>query len=177
VSALTKTALERPRQSVTDTLAASCAVVFIIILAIAAYWDPAIRVLHVFEAVPYAAAAALVLRQRKFGYALGAASGAFWLWTAGTLTTFVRNGFERLGMLLRTGRVDRPDVLIAAPAACATAGLVIFCVWGYLRLRNRSWSDVALFVGTLVLVAGFFIVIFAAFAPQFLGMFKRLVGS
>src|SRR4029079_11612391 len=102
------------------------------------------------------------------------AGGAFWMWTAGTLTTFVRNGFERLGMLLRTGRVDRPDVLIAAPAACATAGLVIFCVWGYLRLRNRSWSDVALFVGTLVLVAGFFIVIFAAFAPQFLGMFKRL---
>ena len=53
---------------------------------------------------------------------LGAASGAFWLWMAGTLTTFVRNGFERVAMLLRTGRVDRPDILIAAPAAFVTGG-------------------------------------------------------
>jgi hypothetical protein len=158
-----------------DVLAAACAAVFVVILGIAAYWDRSIRVLHVFESVPYVIAAVLCLRQHKSGYILGTAGGAFWLWTAGTLTTFVRNGFERLGMLLRTGRVDRPDILIAAPAACAAGGLVLFSLWGYARTRNKSWSDLGLFLAATGIVAGFFIAIFAAFAPQYLGIFTRLV--
>ena len=90
------------------------------------------------------------------------------------LTTFVRNGFERLSMLLRTGHVDRPDILIAAPAALVTSGLVVFSLWGYFRLRDKSWSDSGLFVAATALVASFFVAIFAAFAPQYLGMFKPI---
>jgi hypothetical protein len=162
--------------NVIDAIAAICAVAFVAILAIAAYWDPSIRVLHTFEAIPYLVAAVLCLRRHKAGYLLGAASGIFWLWMAGTLTTFVRNGSERLAILLRTGHVDRPDVLIAAPAAIFTAGLAIFSLWGYGRLRNKSWTDIGLFVGASAGVAVFFIAIFAVFAPQYLGMFRRLVG-
>jgi hypothetical protein len=137
----------------------------------------AISVLHAFESLPYLAAAVLCARRQKFGYMLGVASGGFWLWMAGTLTTFVRNGFERVTMLLRTGHVDRPDILIAAPAACVTGGLVLFSLWGYSRVRAKSWLDVGLFVAALALVAGFFVGIFAAFAPQYLGMFQHLLGS
>jgi hypothetical protein len=158
--------MQTPNRNTIDTLAAACAVGFIIILGIAAYWDRTIRVLHVFESLPYIVAAVLCLRQRKFGYLLGASAGAFWLWTAATLTTFVLNGFERVLMLLRTGHVDRPDILIAAPAALVTSGLVIFSLWGYFRLRNKSWRDLGLFVAAMALVAGFFVAIFAAFAPQ-----------
>src|SRR5207248_11739062 len=132
------------------------------------------RVLHVFEALPFALAAALCLRGRKAGYMLGVAAGGFWLWTAGTLTTFVRNGFERVSMLLSTGHVDRPDILIAAPAALVTGGLVIFSVWGYVRLRDKSVSDIGGFAAALALIAGYFVAIFAIFAPQYLGMFTRL---
>jgi hypothetical protein len=172
------TAGDSPKRGNTiDTLAAVCATAFIVVLVIAAYWDRTIRVLHVFESLPFAAAAALCLRQWKFGYMLGAAAGAFWLWTAGTLTTFVRNGFERVSMLLHTGHVDRPDVLIAAPAALVTGGLVIFSLWGYSRLRNRSWSDLGLFVVAMVLVASFFCAIFAVFAPQYLNMFRPIFGN
>lgn len=160
-----------------DALAAGCAAAFIVILGIAAYWDRTIRVLHVFESLPFIVAALLCLRQQKFGYILGAATGAFWLWMAGTLTTFVRNGFERVAMLLRTGHVDRLDILIAAPAACVTGGLVIFSLWGYSRARNKTWSDLGLFVATMGAVAGFFVAIFSAFAPQYLGMFKHIFGS
>ena len=160
-----------------ERLAAVCATAFIVILGITAYWDPTIRVLHVFESLPYVVAAALCLRQRKFGYMLGASAGAFWLWTAGTLTTFVRNGFERVSMLLLTGHVDRPDVFIAAPAALVTGGLVILSLWGYSRLRNKSWSDLFLFMAATGLVAGFFVAIFAAFAPQYLNMFRPLFGN
>src|SRR6266567_7541890 len=127
--------MKSPNRNAIDRLAAVCAAAFIVILGISAYWDRSIRVLHVFESLPYVVAAALCLRQIKFGYILGAAAGAFWLWTAGMLTTFVRNGFERIPMLLRTGRVDRPDILIAVPAALVTGGLLIFSLWGYFRLR------------------------------------------
>jgi hypothetical protein len=77
-----------------DVIAAICAAAFIAVLAVSAYWDRGIRVLHVFESLPYLLAAVLCLRRKKLGYALGVASGVFWLWTAGFLTTFIRNGFE-----------------------------------------------------------------------------------
>ena len=159
-----------------DLLAAGCSVAFVVILGIAAYWDRTIRVLHAFEALPFVVAAVLSLRQHKLGYILGVVSGAFWLWMAGMLTTFVRNGFERVAMLLRTGHVDRPDVLIAAPAACATGGLLLFSLLAYFRGRSRSWSDLGVFAGALALVAGFFVAIFAAFAPQYLRMFGGIFG-
>jgi hypothetical protein len=163
----------RPGHAI-DAVAAGCAIALIVILGISAYWDRTIRVLHVFESLPYIVAAVLCLRQHKFGYMLGAASGALWLWTAGGLTTFVRNGFERVAMLLRTGHVDRLDILIAAPAAAVTAGLLLFSLWGYSRTRNKSWSDMGGFVVATGVVAGFFVAIFAAFAPQYLGMFRHL---
>ena len=167
---------QRPGHAI-DALAAGCAAAFIVILGIAAYWDRTIRVLHVFESLPFIVAALLCLRQHKVGYMLGAASGAFWLWMAGTLTTFVRNGFERVAMLLRTGHVDRPEILIAEPAACVTGGLVFFSLWGYSRARNKTWSDLGLFAAATVAVAGFFVAIFAALGPQYLGMFKHLFGA
>src|SRR5260221_3190021 len=61
----------------TDCAVVVCSTVFIVILGVAAYWDPTIRVLHVFEAVPYGATAVLCLRRNRFGYPLGVASGAF----------------------------------------------------------------------------------------------------
>lgn len=158
----------------TDVLIAIFAFGFVVVLALAAYWDPTIRVLHAFEALPYLAAAFLCLRAVRFGYPLGAVSGGFWLWTASFLTTFVRNGFERLSMLIRTGHVDRPDILIAAPAAIATGGLLLFSLAGYVQLRDKSPRDIMLFIAALILVPAFFIAIFAAFAPQYLGMFRRL---
>ncbi|MGE5832867.1 MAG: hypothetical protein ACM4AI_00175 [Acidobacteriota bacterium] len=117
-----------------DKLAAACGAMFIVVLAIAAYWDPSIRVLHAFEALP--------------------------------LTTFVRNGFERVAMLVTTGHVDRWDQFIAAPAALSTGGLVLFSVWGYSRVRPKRPADLALFVAVLVLVAAFFVGIFWLFTPQ-----------
>jgi hypothetical protein len=158
-----------------DKLAAACAAMFIVVLAIAAYWDPSIRVLHVFEAIPYGLASVLCLRQRKVGYLLGAASGAFWLWMAGMLTTFVRNGFERVAMLVTTGHVDRWDQFIAAPAALSTGGLVLFSVWGYSRVRPKRSADLGLFVAILILVAAFFVTIFWLFTPRYLALFGRWV--
>jgi hypothetical protein len=152
-----------------------CAACFILVLGISAYWDPSIRVLHVFEALPYGLAAVQCIRQRKTGYILGAASGGFWLWLAGTQTSFVRNGFERVAMLITTGHVDRWDQFIAAPAAVAAGGLVVFSLWGYWRLPTKSPVDLVRFGSALATVALFFAVIFWLFAPRYLMLFQRLI--
>jgi len=156
--------------------AAVCAAVFIAVLAISAYWDPTIRTLHVFEAIPYLAAGLLCLRRNRSGYALGVVSGAFWVWMAGFLTTFVRNGFQQLAILVRTGSVPRLDVLIAAPAALATTGLAIFSLASYLRLPNKSWRDAGVLAVALVAVPAFFLAIFKLFAPRYLAIFQRVFG-
>jgi hypothetical protein len=162
-------------ERVVGWLIVASSTLFIAALALSAYWDPTIRVLHAFEAVPYLLAAVLSLRGRKIGYALGVASGAFWLWLAGWLVTFVRNGFETLALSLRTGRLLRPDILIAVPAAVAAAGLVVFSLVGYLRLRNKSWRDLGAFAAAFVVVPAFFIGILAAFAPRFLAPLRHLL--
>jgi hypothetical protein len=162
------------RATLVDRLAAGCAAIFVVVLAISAYWDASIRVLHVFEALPYACAAVLCLRRHKLGYLLGVASGGFWLFTAGTLTTFVRNGFERLVMLATTGRVDRWDQFIAAPAALSTGGLMVFSLWGYSRLRTKAPRDLALFFFVLLTVIAFFVALFWLFAPRYLALFQRV---
>jgi hypothetical protein len=157
-------------------LIVASSVLFVTILALAAYWDPTIRVLHTVEAAPYVLAAVLAVRRSKLGYAIGVASGAFWLWLAGSLVTFVRNGFDTLVVLLRTGRMVRPDILIAVPAAAGAAGLVVFSLAGYFRLRDKSWRDVGMFGAAFVVVPVFFVAIFAAFAPRFLAPLGHLIG-
>src|SRR5215216_5461267 len=125
----------------TDITIAFCCLAFIGVLLVTAYWDPSIRLLHALEMIPYAVAAILCLRGSKIGYALAAVGGGFWLWMAGFLTTFIRNGLERVAMLVRTGHVDRLDILIAAPAATFALGMVIFSVVGYAKAPGKSLRD------------------------------------
>ena len=82
---------------------------------------------------------------------------------AGTQTTFVRNGFERVTMLITTGHVDRWDQFIAAPAALSTGGLVVFSLWGYLQAPTKRPVDLVHFVAVLAVVPLFFAVIFWLF--------------
>ena len=79
-------------------------------------------------------------------------------------------------MLVRTGSVDRVDILIAVPAAIATTGLVVFSIAGYVRHAAKSRKDIFLFLAALVIVPSFFIVIFAVFAQKYLGMFHGILG-
>ena len=154
-----------------DVAIAVCSALFVVVLAVSAWLDPTIRLLHVAEAVPYIAAAVLCLRrrlrQRKLGYALGFAGGAFWLWSATTRTTFVLNGFQRLF----AADFSRPDLLIAVPAAMATGGLALFSILGYARQPGKSRGDALLFLAALVLIAVFYLAIFAAFQPRYLRLF------
>ncbi|HYS54028.1 MAG TPA: hypothetical protein VER58_09740 [Thermoanaerobaculia bacterium] len=150
-----------------ELAAAICALCFVAVLGVSAVFDRSIRMLHTFESIPYLAAAILSLRHNKFGYALGTVSGAFWILMAGFRTTFIRNGFQ----LLFAGKFDRPDILIAVPAAIAAGGLAIFSAVAYARSANKSWRDAGAFAAALFAVPIFFLLIFAEFAPRYLPLF------
>lgn len=150
------------------------AALFVVVLVVSAWFDKSIRVLHLFEALPYLASPLLSRKRPKMGYMLGFASGTFWLWTAGFLTTFIWNGFERVIMLLSTGSVDRPDILLAVPGFIGTFGLVLASVVGYLSCKDKVLRDLLWFAWIVFAVSLFFLGIFAAFAPQYLGMFTHL---
>src|SRR5665213_2715534 len=128
-----------------DWTIAACAFGFVIVLAVAAYWDASIRVVHTFEALQYLAAAVLCVWRKKIGYLLGVIAGLLWLGLAGRGSGFIQGGFQVLGVMLRTHHVIRPDILIAVPGAITAAGLVLFSLVGYIRLRNKRWIDAGLF--------------------------------
>lgn len=161
--------------AVPKRLAIAAAALFVAILALAAVWDPSIRILHLVESVPYLLAALLISRGHRYGYFLGVGCGAFWLWMAGFLTTFIKQGLERLASFVQTGHVDRWDIFIAVPAAFGAAGLVLFPAYSYLRSTDKSTTDILRFFGTVAGVGSFFILIFRLIAPRYLGMFGSML--
>jgi len=160
-----------PEQQI-EKLAGFCAGTFIITLAISAYWNSSVRLLHLFEAIPFMVA--LAMGRNKFGYALGIASGAFWIWMATAKTSWMQVGFEHAVSLFRTGIIENPDLLMGAPAAIVSAGLIVFSLWAYLRLPNKAWTDAAVFVASSGFAVAFFVAIFTVFAPESSGLFQVL---
>ena len=80
---------------------------------------------------------------------------------------------------MRTGTVDRLDVLIGAPAAIATGGVALFSLLGYARLSDKSWRRVTelLWAAAVALVPAFFWIILVTVAPQYLPILYRAFGS
>ena len=150
---------------------------FISMLFLSAYLDRNIFMLHLFEAIPFALVPWLSRRKPKIGYLSGIGFGVLWIWMAGFLTTFIKNGFERIPQLVVTGSVDRPDILLAVPAFIGTFGLSLTSLFGYWQLSKKHPKDLILFLGIILLAFLFFIVIFAAFAPHYLGMFRNIIGD
>ena len=123
-------------------------------------------------------AAVLGWRLAKTGFALGIAAGGIWLWMGAFGTRFVAGGFEQLATWIGTGKLERPDLLIALPAAASTLALVIFAAVGYVRQSGRRWAaDIGVLAAMIFAVLAYFIAIFAAFAPRYLGVFGIHVGS
>ena len=166
-----------PRRHPLGVAAAISALAFAVVLAVSAYFDRSIRWLHAFEAIPYIAAAALCWRLSKHGFALGIAAGGLWFSMGAFRTGFVRNGLEQLNHWIHSGLLERPDQLIALPAAASTLALALFSAAAYIRLTRKRWSDLGVLALYVFLVVTFFMAIFAVFAPRYLRVFGIHVGS
>ena len=148
---------------------------FILVLAVSAYWEADIRWLHFFQAWMYLATIALSLRESRWGYLIGISAAGLWDYTNVFATTFLYNGLQQLSEWIQNGHLRRPDLLIAIPAWLANFIVIVGCLWGYSRLRDRSWVDAGRFVLTFALTTGFFALDMYIFQPRYLGIFPRLL--
>lgn len=148
---------------------------FIAMLGLSAVWEADIRWLHFFQAWMYIAAVVLALRGNRWGLFIGVSAAGLWDYTNVFATTFLANGLGQISQWLQTGKLARPDLLIAVPAWLSNLLVVVGCVWAYSRRPSRSPGDVGRFLIAFVLTTGFFAVDMALFQPRYLGIFPRLL--
>jgi len=98
---------------------------FIFALFVSAIYDPKIRVLHVFEALIYIAIIVLTRRNSAWGFGAGCIIAIFWNYIGLFVTNFVKSGVQEFFLLLQTGHLHRPDLLIALPAAAGNFLLML----------------------------------------------------
>lgn len=150
-------------------------IVFIVVLAVAAYFEADIRWLHFFQAWMYVATIALSLRGSKWGYFIGISAAGLWDYANLVATSFFWNGLQQLSQWIHTGHLARPDLLIAVPAWFSNLLVVIGCLWAYLRLKEKDAGDIVRFVISFALTTGFFAADMAIFQPRYLAIFLRLL--
>ena len=165
----------RPKLGAPEWLIFIGAVVFILVLAVSAYWEPDIRALHFFQAWMYIAAMALSFRGSRWGHFIGISAAGLWNYVNLFVVSFFFNGLQQLALWVRTGHLARPDLLIAVPAWFSNFLVVCGCVWAYWRLRDRRLGDIGRLVAAFALTTAFFALDVALFQPRFLGIFPRLL--
>ncbi len=154
-------------------IAISCAI-FILVLALSAFYEPSIRVLHFFQALIYVAVIVLIFRRSAWGYGAGSLIAAFWNWVNLFHTTFIANGIRELSRALRTGQIQNPDQLIAVLAATAHFILIACCVVGYFRIKPRILGDALKFLAGGLVAIGYFVLIIILFGRQYVPLLRRV---
>jgi hypothetical protein len=146
---------------------------FIVVLALSAYWERDIRVLHFSQAWMCVATMVFSFQGSRWGHFIGISAAGFWNYANIFATTFFFNGLEQLAAWVRTGHLARPDILIAVPAWFSNLLVICGCLWAYYRLREKSLADTWRFLATFALSSGFFALDIALFQPRYLGIFHR----
>jgi hypothetical protein len=149
--------------------------VFILMLALSAYWEPGIRWLHFFQAWMYIATIVLGSRKRLWGYFIGFSAAGLWMYANLFATTFFFNGLQQLAQWVQTRHLERPDLLIAVPAWFANLLVVVGCLWGYRQAPAKTLGDAGRLFTAFALTTGFLALDMAVFQPRYLGLFARML--
>lgn len=149
--------------------------IFVIVLAVSAYWEADIRWLHFFQAWMYLATIFLSLQRNRWGYFIGISAAGLWDYANIVATSFFWNGLQQLSQWIHTGHLARPDLLIAVPAWFSNLLVVIGCIWAYSRKDEKRGSDALRFLICFALTTGFFAADMAIFQPRYLGIFHGLL--
>jgi hypothetical protein len=118
---------------------------FVFALAVSAFFEPQWRVLHFLQALPYVAIIVLTRRRSAWGFGAGTFTALFWNALVLFRSPVGSEGIHVIGNLVRTGQVQRPDVLVQLIAACGHFLIIVACLVGFLRIRPaaRQWGQFA----------------------------------
>lgn len=147
------------------------------LFVVALYWsaalDPTIRLLHALQSLIYVAVVVLAGRNSPWGFGAGCFKSGFWNSANLFVTGFVLDGLEDLALLLKTGQLASPDLMI--PVVAFTGNCLVFfaCLVAFLRSprERRSWFQ---FVAGGILAIAFFVLVIVTTAPQFISLLKHL---
>jgi hypothetical protein len=148
---------------------------FVFILALSAYFDHSIIVLHFFQALQYLAIVALAARGNRWGYFIAIAVSAFWNYGATFVNSFVESGWRALMTSVHSGVLTKPDQIIAVFALGFHLLIIIAAAAAYFRLERRYASDWGRLAASFAGAVGYFIGIVALFQPRYLVMVPRLL--
>lgn len=157
----------RRRHTGLDWAIVGLCLIFILISAGAAYLEPDVRALHLYEWLIYLAVMVLTLRHSKWGYGIGISAAAFWLGLSLVGTTFLRDGIQNWSGFLKTGRIMSVMAFVAVPAAISQLLLIVCCLWDYGRIKNKQWSDLEILAGSAVISVVYLAGVVALFWPRF----------
>lgn len=115
---------------------------FIVALAVSTLFDPSIWLLHMLQALIYVAVMALARRRSVLGFGAGFTIALLWNSANLFITGFVAGGLHALHMLLRTGRISRPVLLLILVGAAGHFLMIVGCLAGFSRTgpRLRQWA-------------------------------------
>jgi hypothetical protein len=138
---------------------------FILALALSAALIPQLRLLHLLQALIYVAVIVLTRRNSPWGFGARVVVPTAWNCLGLFIAHLIQAGAEQLWLLLRTGRVSRPDTLAVLLGGVAHFLLIIACIAGFLQLRadKKQWAQ--FFAGGLVAMA-YFALIIVTTAPR-----------
>ena len=117
----------------------------------------------------------LSLAKSRWGYFLGISVAAFWNYTNLFVTTFFRNGLASVETLIATGKLTRPDQMIAFFAVMLHFALIAACVWAYLRLPKKSAGDLLRLAFVAAASTAYFAADIALCQPRYLPLFPHLL--
>jgi hypothetical protein len=149
--------------------------IFILVLAISAYFEADIRWLHFFQAWMYVATIALALRRSRWGYFIGISAAGLWDYANLFATSFFFDGLQHLAHWVRSGELSRPDLIIAVPAWLGNLLVVVGCALGYARLAQKRRSDLPGGLVTFALTTGFLALDMWVCQPRYLPLFRAML--
>jgi hypothetical protein len=138
--------------------------IFIFALVVSGVFVPQLRWLHVVQALMYVTAMLLSIRRSHWGHFIGASTAGLW----NSLGMFASPLFAEL-----IDHPAQPDLILQGLAWLANLAVVVGCVWGYVRLRTKSWWDLGRFMLTFVGTTAFLVGATALLAPDYLVAFTR----
>jgi hypothetical protein len=138
---------------------------FLLALALSAYFVPELRLLHFLQALIYVVVVVLVLRDSPWGFGAGAVIATGWNCLNLFITHLFQRGLEQMADLARSGHVSQPDTMMVAVGGIGHFLLIIGCLGAFLGSSptRRQWGQ---FLGGGLLVLVYFALIVVIAAPR-----------
>lgn len=143
-------------------------VMFMLGLAVSAFFAPQWRVLHVMQALPYVVVIILARRASPWGFGAGVIMACFW-----NFLVLVRSP---VGSALVHGDVGQPDIALQLFAALGHCVLIVGCLVGFARTRpaGRQWAE--FFAGGILAVGYLLVMVWTVGPPEGVEHVKRALG-